>query len=353
MDPKLSVIIPVYNAEKFLDKCINSILNQPYKDLEIVLVDDSSTDASAAICDGYAENYDFIKVIHKEHGGPIHTRKAGFLNSCGEYVSYIDSDDYIEPGMYEYMMKKILEHDADIGISDIVIETENSRIPLYKDIPEGFYDKEKLEKEVYPYMLYSSRLNEPSVIPSLCTKIIRRNVLEKVILNANESIYYGEDAICSYPCLLDANSAYIAKDKFFYIYRQTAYSITKKYDSRFCDKLKLLISILEAEFKKRSFEAETQLNCYISLQLVHCLRGELLNNNEIPLHERVKKMKEYLSYPKFKEVFDTAKQENIDKKLKAKLRLAENGHLYLLFLMFFLKEKILLLKEKHGERKKS
>ena len=105
MNPKLSVIIPVYNAEKFLDKCINSILNQPYKDLEIVLVDDSSTDASAAICDGYAENYDFIKVIHKEHGGPIHTRKTGFLNSCGEYVSYIDSDDYIEPGMYEYMMK--------------------------------------------------------------------------------------------------------------------------------------------------------------------------------------------------------------------------------------------------------
>ena len=146
MNPKLSVIIPVYNAEKFLDKCINSILNQPYKDLEIVLVDDSSTDASAAICDGYAENYDFIKVIHKEHRGPIHTRKAGFLNSCGEYVSYIDSDDYIESGMYEYMMKMISEHDADIGISDIVIETESSRIPLYKDIPEGFYDKEKLEK---------------------------------------------------------------------------------------------------------------------------------------------------------------------------------------------------------------
>ncbi len=147
MNPKLSVIIPVYNAEKFLDKCINSILNQPYKDLEIVLVDDSSTDASAAICDGYAENYDFIKVIHKEHGGPIHTRKAGFLNSCGEYVSYIDSDDYIEPRMYEYMMKKILEHDADIGISDIVIETENSRFCYIKIYRKAFMIKKNWKKK--------------------------------------------------------------------------------------------------------------------------------------------------------------------------------------------------------------
>lgn len=353
MNPKLSVIIPVYNAEKYMEKCLNSIINQPYKDFEIVLVDDASADASAGICDSYAEKYDFIKVIHKEHGGPIHTRKTGFLNSCGEYVSYIDSDDYIEPEMYEYMMKKILENNADIGISDIIIETENSRIPLYKDIPEGFYDKEKLEKKVYPYMLYSSRLNEPSVIPSLCTKIIKRSVLEKIILNADEKIYYGEDAICSYPCLLDAQSAYISKDKFFYIYRQTAYSITKKYDSEFLAKLKLLISILETEFKKRNFNAKTQLNCYISLQLIHCLRGELLNNKQIPLSQRVKKMKAYLSYPRFKEVFDTVRRENIDKKLKTKLYFAEKRHLYLLFLMFFFKEKILLLREKLNGHKAS
>ena len=349
MNPKLSVIIPVYNAEKFLDKCINSILNQPYKDLEIVLVDDSSTDASAAICDGYAENYDFIKVIHKEHRGPIHTRKAGFLNSCGEYVSYIDSDDYIEPGMYEYMMKKISEHDADIGICDIVIEIENLRIPIYKDISEGFYDKERLQKEVYPSMLYSSGLNEPSVAPSLCTKIIKRSVFEKIILNAHENIYYGEDAICSYPCLLDAQSVYITKGKFFYIYRQSIYSITKKYDRQFIDKLKLLISILETEFDKRNFDTKTQLDCYIALQLVHCLRGELLNNTEISFRQRIKKMKTYLSYPRFQKVFETVRKENVDRKLKIKLYVAEKRYMYLMYLMFFFKEKILLMREKEYE----
>lgn len=351
MKPKLSVIIPVYNTEKYLVSCIDSVLNQSYKDYEIILVDDSSTDASGRICDGYGEKYNFIKVIHKTHGGPTAARKAGFLNATGEYISYIDSDDSIASDMYEYMMTKIEKYNADIGVCDIMIETENSRTLLYKDIPEGFYDKEKLKKEIYPCMMFSISKNKPLVAPSLCNKIIRASVFEKIILNANENIYYGEDAACLYPCLLDAESIYFTKDKFFYIYRQTKYSLSREYDKRLMGMLQLLIAIFDAEFNKRNFDGKTQLNCYAVSQLMFGIRNELLFNKAKSLKVKSKELKKYILHPRFKEIFDTAQKEPLEKTLKLKVFLLKRKWVYLLFLLFFLKEKIMLIKEKQDERK--
>ena len=93
MNPKLSIIVPVYRAENTLEKCLDSLLAQPYRDMEIVLVEDASPDASGKLCDAYAQKYDCIKVLHKEHGGPTHTRKAGLAAASGEYMSFVASDD--------------------------------------------------------------------------------------------------------------------------------------------------------------------------------------------------------------------------------------------------------------------
>ena len=232
MAPALSVIVPVYNTEKYIEACIDSILAQTYTDYEIILVDDASTDGSGRICDAYAANYHFIKSIHKEHGGPTHTRKAGLKEASGTYVSYIDSDDYIDPHMYEFLMDKLSEYHADIAICNVVIEMENTRIPLYLSYKEGFYDKDQLKREIYPSMLFSNEKNMPGIHPSLCNKIIRRQILEQVIISIADEIYFGEDGICTYPCMLDAESVYITYDKFFYIYRQIGTSISQKYDKR-------------------------------------------------------------------------------------------------------------------------
>ena len=346
MNAMLSVIIPVYNTENYLDKCIQSVLNQTFRDFEIILVDDFSTDASGRICDDYAKKYDFIKAIHKEHGGPTQTRKAGLTYASGTYVIYMDSDDRITPDMYEYMMKKILKYDADIGICDIVIETEKSRIPLYRDIPGGFYDKDRLKKEIYPCMLFSETKNEPVIAPSLCNKIIKKTILERVLSEANENIYYGEDAVCMYPCMLDAQSVYIAKDKFFYIYTQTEYSLSRKYDKRLLSKLPLLISIFDDEFKKRNFDGKMQLNFYAASQLVFSIRNELLFNKKKTLARKRRELKEYLSNPRFKEVFQTVKNSNLDKVFKFKVSLLEKKKIYLLYTVFWLRERALLSKER-------
>ena len=350
MTPKLSVIIPVYNTEKYIKECVDSIINQTFKDYEIILVDDASTDGSGRICNEYAEKYDFIKTIHKEHGGPTHTRKAGLKEARGTYISYIDSDDYIEPQMYDFLMDKLLKYDADIAICNIIIKTENSRIPLYLDFEEGFYNKEKLKRDIYPNMLFSPMKNMPGIHPSLCNKVIRRSILENAIMDITDEIYFGEDGICTYPCMLDAKSVYITYDKFFYIYRQTCASISHKYDKRLLRKLPILISVFDTEFEKRNFDGRSQINCYAALQLMFTIRNELLYNKNKTLREKVKNLKEYISQPRFQEVLKTIRYENISKQVKYKIFLLRIKCIYLLYLQFYFKEKILLLKEKINER---
>lgn len=346
MTPKLSVIIPVYNTEKYIKKCINSVINQTFTDYEIILVDDASTDESGKICDEYAAKYNFIKAIHKEHGGPTHTRKEGLKEAHGTYVSYIDSDDYINPQMYDFLMDKLLKYNADIAICNIVIETENSRIPLYLNFKEGFYNKEKLKRDIYPNMLFSQKKNMPGIHPSLCNKLIRRSVLENVIMDITDEIYFGEDGICTYPCMLDAESVYITYDKFFYIYRQTGASISRNYDKRLLRKLPILISVFDMEFAKRNFDGRTQINCYAALQLIFSIRNELLYNENKTLHEKVKELRKYISGPRFQEVFRTVHKENVSKQVKYKIFFLRIKWIYLLYVLFYFKEKILLLKEK-------
>ena len=111
---KISVIVPVYNVEKYLTKCVDSIMNQTYKDLEIILVDDGSTDNSGKICDEYVKKDKRFKVIHKKNGGLSDARNVGIKNSTGEYLSFIDSDDYIDNDMIECLYNACIKNNADI-----------------------------------------------------------------------------------------------------------------------------------------------------------------------------------------------------------------------------------------------
>ena len=114
-NPKISVIVPVYKVEKYLDKCVESIVNQTYKNLEIILVDDGSPDNCPAMCDEWAEKDERIRVIHKENGGLADARNAGMDIATGDYIGFVDSDDWIEPNMYEVLLKNALKYDADIS----------------------------------------------------------------------------------------------------------------------------------------------------------------------------------------------------------------------------------------------
>ena len=120
---KLSVIVPVYNAEAYLDVCIRSILGQTYADLELILVDDGSPDRSGTMCDAWAKQDNRIRVIHKDNGGVCSARNAGLDAAKGEYIAFVDSDDWIEPNMYETMMEKVHVYGCDVVLCDCVKDT--------------------------------------------------------------------------------------------------------------------------------------------------------------------------------------------------------------------------------------
>lgn len=114
--PKLSIIVPVYNVRDYLDKCISSILSQTFRDFELILVDDGSTDGSGEICDKYAETDERIRVFHKTNGGLSSARNLGIRVSHGDFIGFCDSDDWVEPGMYKELMSAALNENADIAI---------------------------------------------------------------------------------------------------------------------------------------------------------------------------------------------------------------------------------------------
>lgn len=133
MDSLISVIVPIYNVEKYLNRCVDSIINQTYKNLEIILVDDGSPDNCPKMCDDYAEKDSRIKVVHKENGGLSDARNAGMKVATGEYVSFIDSDDYVSLDFYETLFQTMIDNDSDIVECGVVKFYEDNNFDEYSD----------------------------------------------------------------------------------------------------------------------------------------------------------------------------------------------------------------------------
>lgn len=131
--PLISVIIPVYNVEKYLHRCLDSVIEQTYKNLEVILIDDGSTDHSGEICDDYAAKDVRIHVIHQENQGVSAARNKGLDTAKGEYIAFVDSDDYILPEMYAKMLECIIENNVDFCVCQWQYEYADGRQVVQKD----------------------------------------------------------------------------------------------------------------------------------------------------------------------------------------------------------------------------
>lgn len=227
---KISVIIPVYNVEKYLRQCVDSVLAQTVTDLECILVDDGSTDSSPSICDEYAVRDSRVKVIHKTNGRAASARNAGLRIAQGEFVSLVDSDDWIAPEMYE----KLLETGADVSQCDFVRFSEDAEYPFTQpNVNGGFYNKEQMRRDIYPYLVMDG-LEFPITI-SNCVLLIRRSILQKNHLQYREDIRISEDAPFGSEVLYCANTYAYLKEQYMYHYRITPGSASKSYKSWWWD----------------------------------------------------------------------------------------------------------------------
>lgn len=183
--PKVSVIIPVYNVERYVEKSIQSVLNQSMKDIEIILVNDGSTDKSGEICDRYGEKEERIIVIHKENGGLSSARNVGVKAASGDYIGFIDSDDYIESVMYETLYQMAERDSADVAVCGVYDVYKNGKVPQCASREVFVCDQE----EMFGHILLGEKISG-----TVCNKLIRKDIaktLEFPVGKLFEDVFYS------------------------------------------------------------------------------------------------------------------------------------------------------------------
>ena len=217
VDKKVSVIIPIYNAAQYLHKCLKSVISQTYKNLDIILIDDGSLDDSYDIAKEYQEKDSRIRLFTQTNIGLIATRKRGIELAEGEIVGFVDSDDWIEPIMYERLVQCMEENECDLVTSGIYRDyADGSRKEWYDLYPEGVYVN--LESAIYPSMLHDFKKNEMGLKCTLVNKLYRRQILQDIYGEIDTREFYGEDALTIYPYCLRCKRIYILNEAYYHYY---------------------------------------------------------------------------------------------------------------------------------------
>ena len=232
MNELISIVIPIYKVEEYIHQCINSVINQTYENIEIILVDDGSPDRCPAICDDYAARDNRIKVIHKSNGGLTSAWIEGLENVSKEvkYVTFVDSDDWIPRTYIEEFVNKAIQHSAGLVVGNTEKFYKNEK-ESYSSGHVGLYDKEKLEKEIYPYLLYSGKFHERAIPVSRWGKLYRKEFLEKNISYCDSCTTYSEDLNITFPVILDVEKIFfLSPNEGKYQYRLNPKSMVHAYD---------------------------------------------------------------------------------------------------------------------------
>lgn len=245
----LSVVIPVYNVEDYLDRCVRSVCGQTYPNIEIILVDDGSTDRSGNMCDLYAAEDMRIKVIHKKNGGLVSARKAGLSLAIGKYAAYVDADDWVEEDMYEELVSIMDDTDADFVSSGMIREYEGHWISRKEGIASGIYEKESIVENILPRMIETKTFFKSNLIFNAWNKIYKRNFLRKWQNEVDNFVNVGEDVALLYSCILNAEKIVISEKCYYhYCMRDSSIMGSKREDE--AERYRVLFHALEVGCKE-------------------------------------------------------------------------------------------------------
>jgi glycosyltransferase involved in cell wall biosynthesis len=295
---KLSIIIPIYNSEIHLQRCIGSIRNQSYKELEIILVNDGSTDDSHAICESIAKEDDRIIVINQQNSGPAKARNTGIKIAKGDYIGFVDSDDFIDASMYENLGSIASKLGPDIVVSNFIQYDSNNvtNTIIRNSLPYGKLLSRNEIKEYFikPYY-YGGGLG---IIPSLCNKIYKTDFLKTNYFAIDETLIRAEDYWFNFYAFKSATTIF-AIDRAFYHYFKNEGSIMHTFRENQFD---LFVKSRE----KLLFENE-QLNCKIDWK---SFDTEFIHNTNEYVLICIKKKGVFKSYKKVSAIFRNEKFKN-------------------------------------------
>lgn len=284
MNPVFSVIVPIYKVEPYLKKCVDSILNQTFRDFELLLIDDGSPDSCPQICDSYAGQDRRVRVIHKPNGGLVSARNTGIAAACGQYICYVDGDDWIADNLLETVWKKAIEqHQPDMVVFGIVKKFLDRDEEIMCDLPDGIYEKERIQKEICPHMMYNAAkpFCKGLIFPAACNKVYKRQILlEHHCTDAR--IRMGEDNAFVYECVWYAKKIYVCNQILYFYNRLNEGSIGNSYDAHRFVNNQLLTEYIESRLGGISPVLDGQINAFKAYWLIMAVFHEV--KNEKPLN---------------------------------------------------------------------
>lgn len=280
--PLVSIIVPVYNVAIYLHQCVSSVLKQTYRNIEVILVNDGSTDGGCILCESFTKKDNRVRVIHQENKGLVSARKLGLKAANGDYIFNLDGDDWLDQECIKTLIDHAVLYDVDVVISGYYREFVGLEVPIPPRVAPGFYNRRDIVNDIFPKMIFDTNENAHGISTFSWGKLFKRNLIMKHQCDVPDDITLGEDSLVTYPCIADAKSLIVLNDP-LYFYRQRAKSMLKSTSSsknevarvhRMCD-------FLQNKMKSTAFDFNSQIALY-KLTLLAIRTGALFNRKEPP-----------------------------------------------------------------------
>lgn len=228
----VSIIIPVYNAEKYIFNCLESVLNQTYNNIEVIIIDDQSMDKSLEICKELQKKDSRIKIYMQSHSGVVAARKKGIINSSGEYICFVDADDFVKNRLIENLINEMGK--CDIVCAGVLKEDKyGNTIPKTNAILKGVYNDEKQLKYIVDNMIYVDNVEKDGVLPYMVAKMYKSDIAKNVVNILPEDIYRYEDSLFNWIYLLNSKEGVCIIEDKQYIYKYNKKSVMNTSDDYF------------------------------------------------------------------------------------------------------------------------
>ena len=300
MFPLVSVIIPVYNTQNYLARCIESVLCQTYANMEIILVNDGSTDCSLELCEKYRSKDDRIQVVSQVNQGIIAAKRTGIKRAHGEYVMFVDSDDWIEKELLQVMVTKILENACSLVCTNVYMDMSDGTIIKRNAFPAGRYTTKEIARDLFFY----KDTDNYGILPYSIAKLYAKGMLEHVLQGVNDNIRYAEDKAIVFSCVYQ-NIQVCFMDDIYYHYCVREGSICQSENSNYLIELTLFYQYAKSLFEKHEERDYllNQLGKYLLLETRYAIEVKLgLATAGIPIYREPYKLDTSVFFPEKKKV---------------------------------------------------
>ena len=291
--PLISIIIPIYNVEKYLDRCLKSVVNQTYANLEIILVDDGSTDNSPVICDLWVERDRRIRAFHIKNNGAANARNFGLLHANGDYIGFVDSDDYCELNLFETLLNNAVKNKADISICNYQINDETNYFRFSQEVIEKDYAIKHIAKGDYSYGV-------------LWNKIYKREIVEAITM---PDLHCSEDLVYNYYAFKNASKIVYTDNKLYHYFLNQNSVTNSGFNLKSLDAVEarriILSSVVGSEYEEYAVWGLV-LSCYAAinnilksnqdLSYADSLRSEILSYKKIIFNSKLFSKKDRLKF---------------------------------------------------------